>query len=79
MEQEGRGMKVARFEAGWYVHMGREEYNATFDLDVTPEAFEKIVGESISWKNADEIIVVDPETHEKAVFRRVKEGDNAEV
>lgn len=69
-------MKVARFEAGQYVHMNREEYNATFDLDVTPEAFEKIMGEPISWKNADEIIMVDPETHERAVFCRVKENEN---
>ena len=70
---------MLRFEAGQYVHMGREEYNATFGLDVTPEAFERIMGAPISWKNADEIIVVDPETHEKAVFRRVNEGDDAEV
>ncbi len=51
-----------------------EEYNETFSCDLSPEAFNAIMGSSVRWQDAEELIFVDAETHEKTVFRRVKQG-----
>lgn len=50
-----------------------EEYKATFHCDISKEAFETIMGTPIKVQDADELIFVDPDTHEKIVFKRVTE------
>lgn len=52
-----------------------EEYNAVFDCNLSKESFEAIMGKPINVKDADELIFVDPDTREKIVFKRVKEGE----
>lgn len=52
-----------------------KEYNGVFDCNLSKEAFEAIMGKPINVKDADELIFVDPDTHEKIVFKRVKEGE----
>lgn len=52
-----------------------EEYNEVFDCNLSKESFEAIMGKPINVKDADELIFVDPDTHEKIVFKRVKEGE----
>lgn len=52
-----------------------EEYNAVFACNLSKESFEVIMGKPISVKDADELIFVDPNTHEKIVFKRVKEDE----
>lgn len=68
-------MKIASYEGGQYEGLSCDEYNISFGTDLTPEAFTKIMGSPITWREADEIILVDPETKEQARFRRVKEGE----
>ena len=53
-----------------------EEYNATFSCNLDKDAFEAIMGNPIKIQDAEELIFVDPNTHEKTVFKRVKEGEN---
>ena len=50
-----------------------EEYNATFKCDLSEEGFNTIMGNPIRIQDAEELIFVDPDTHEKTVFKRVKE------
>lgn len=50
-----------------------EEYKATFNCDLSEEAFNTIMGNPIRIQDAEEVIFVDPDTHEKIVFKRVKE------
>lgn len=53
-----------------------EEYNVTFSCNLDKEAFDAIMGNPITIQDADELIFVDPDTHEKIVFKRVaKEGE----
>ena len=51
-----------------------KEYNEVFDCNLSKDAFETIMGSPISIKDADELIFVDPDTHEKIVFKRAKEN-----
>lgn len=41
-----------------------EEYNATFNCNLSKDSFDAI-----------ELIFVDPDTHEKVIFKRVREED----
>lgn len=52
-----------------------EEYydNASTAKTVAEDAFDAIIGNPINIRDADELIYVDPNTHEKIVFKRVKE------
>ena len=52
-----------------------EEYNEVFDCNLNKESFEAVMGKPISIKDADELIFVDPDTHEKIVFKRIKDGE----
>ena len=52
-----------------------EEYNATFSCNLDKDAFKAIMGNPIKIQDADELIFVDPNTHEKTVFKRVKEAE----
>lgn len=52
--------------------LNREEYNETFDCNLSQEAFDKIMGNPCKIQDAEELIFVDPETHEKTVFKRVE-------
>lgn len=51
-----------------------EEYNATFNCNLSKDAFDAIMGNPINIRDADELIFVDPDTYEKIVFKRVREG-----
>lgn len=53
-----------------------EEYNATFECDLSKEAFDIIMGNPIRIQDADELIFVDPDTHEKIVFKRIAEDED---
>ena len=53
--------------------LGFEEYKATFNCDLSEEAFNAIMGNPIRIQDAEELIFVDPDTHEKTVFKRVEE------
>lgn len=50
-----------------------EEYNATFNCSLNKDEFETIMGNPIKIQDADELIFIDPDTHEKTVFKRVRE------
>lgn len=52
-----------------------EEYNEVFACNLSKDAFDTIMGSPINIKDADELIFVDPDTHEKIVFKRVKEDE----
>ena len=52
-----------------------EEYKATFQCDISKEAFETIMGNPIKIQDADWLIFVDPNTNEKITFKRVKESE----
>ena len=52
-----------------------EEYNAVFSVDLSKEAFDTIMGEPVRIQDADELILVDAETHERFTFKRVREGE----
>lgn len=53
--------------------LNREEYNATFNCDLSQEAFDTIMGNPVKIQDAYELIIVDPFTREKITFKRVKE------
>lgn len=53
--------------------LGFEEYKATFNCDLSEEAFNTIMGNPIRIQDAEELIFVDPDTHEKTVFKRAEE------
>lgn len=53
--------------------LNREEYNATFNCELSQEAFDTIMGNPVKIQDAEELIFVDPDTHEKTIFKRVKE------
>ena len=55
-----------------------EEYNATFNCDLSPEVFDTIMGKPVKIQDADELIFVDPVTHEKIVFKRVENIKDAQ-
>ena len=55
-----------------------EEYNATFSHNLSKEDFDIIMGNPIKIQDAEELIFVDPNTHEKIVFKRVPEERVAE-
>ena len=50
-----------------------EEYNAVFSCDLSKEAFDVIMGSPVKIQDADELIFVNAETHEKIVFKRMTE------
>ena len=50
-----------------------EAYNETFSSNLDKDTFEAIMGSPIKIQDAEELIFVNPYTHEKIVFRRVKE------
>lgn len=50
-----------------------EEYKEVFDIDIDRETFDTIMGGPIRIQDAVELIFVDPETHEKIVFKRTTE------
>lgn len=50
-----------------------EEYNATFNCELSQEAFDTIMGNPVKIQDAEELIFVDPDTFEKTIFKRVKE------
>ena len=50
-----------------------ESYNEVFNCSLSKEAFDAIMGKPLKIQNADELIYVDPDTHEKIVFKRVPE------
>ena len=52
-----------------------EEYNAVFSVDLSKETFDTIMGEPVRIQDADELILVDAETHERFTFKRVREGE----
>ena len=52
-----------------------EEYNAVFSADLSKEAFDTIMGKPVRIQDADELILVDAETHEKFTFKRVREEE----
>ena len=52
-----------------------KEYNETFSCNLDKDAFEAIMGNPIKIQDATELIFIDPNTHEKTVFKRVKEGE----
>lgn len=53
-----------------------EEYNLTFSHNLSKEEFDSIMGNPVKIQDAEELIFVDPNTHEKIVFKRVaKDGD----
>lgn len=54
--------------------LGLEDYNATFDCNLSEEAFRTIMGNPLRIQDADELIFVDPDTHEKIIFKREKEN-----
>lgn len=54
-----------------------EEYNAVFNCNLSKDAFDAIMGNPISIRDADELIFVDRDTHEKIVFKRVREDREA--
>lgn len=51
-----------------------DEYNAVFSCDLSKEEFDVIMGNPLKIQDANELIFVDPDTHEKIVFKRVAEG-----
>lgn len=55
-----------------------EEYNLTFSRNLSKEEFDIIMGNPIKIQDAEELIFVDPNTHEKIVFKRVPEERVAE-
>lgn len=48
-----------------------EEYNATFNCNLSREAYDTIMGNPVKIQDADWLIFVDPDTHEKIKFKRV--------
>ena len=50
-----------------------EEYNMTFDCDLSKAEFDTIMGNPIRIQDAEELIFVDPDTHERIVFKRTAE------
>jgi len=52
-----------------------EEYNETFFCNLDKDTFDAIMGSPIKIQDAEELIFVNPYTHEKIVFRRVKVGE----
>ena len=50
-----------------------ESYNEVFNCSLSKEAFDAIMGKPLKIQDADELICVDPDTHEKIVFKRVPE------
>ena len=54
--------------------LGLEDYNATFNCNLSEEAFNTIMGNPIRIQDADELVFVDPDTNEKTIFKRVTEG-----
>ena len=55
--------------------LGFEDYNATFNCNLSEEEFNAIMGNPIMIQDAEELIFVDPVTHEKTVFKRVEEQE----
>ena len=52
-----------------------EQIGQAKDCSLSKEAFDAIIGKPLKIQDADELIFVDPNTHEKTVFKRVKEGE----
>lgn len=52
-----------------------EEYNAVFSCNLDEDTFKAIMGSPCQIQDAEELIFVDPKTHEKIVFKRVKENE----
>lgn len=50
-----------------------EAYNETFSSNLDKDTFEAIMRSPIKIQDTEELIFVNPYTHEKIVFKRVKE------
>ena len=55
-----------------------EEYNATFNCNLSREAYDTIMGNPVKIQDADWLLFIDPDTHEKIKFKRVPADEDDE-